>query len=247
MSRLREVQHTDHDGGDSDDEQDYCQDTSHGFTLLIVGSKNAREWMVIDEARKTLAPWAASPPSAARVSPAELHGFARDGRSTASNPRTARPWPARLPASSPLVTARPRSGCVLTEQRAFAGVTAQHRRAPVARLLAIYTLGDPGRSSRGRKTRPQRVTGHLSGIKPCAGGKTLQHERHRLTEIAKRAGCSKAYASCIRRGKWTPHVSTWAELAKLVGVEVNAAALLTRPSQPSHRQVGDDPVGYAAE
>jgi CRISPR-associated endonuclease Cas1 len=41
-----------------------------------------------------------------------------------------------------------------------------------------------------------------------------------VAEIARTAGCSKAYASDIRRGKWTPHVSTWPKLAKLVAVEV---------------------------
>jgi transcriptional regulator with XRE-family HTH domain len=40
----------------------------------------------------------------------------------------------------------------------------------------------------------------------------------KLSEIAEAAGCSKAYASDIRRGKWTPHVSTWWELAKLARV-----------------------------
>ena len=32
-----------------------------------------------------------------------------------------------------------------------------------------------------------------------------------------------------RRGKRTPHVSTWGALGELVGVEVNATAPLTRP------------------
>jgi hypothetical protein len=32
------------------------------------------------------------------------------------------------------------------------------------------------------------------------------------------ASYEKAYASDIRRGKWTPHVSTWVALAKLVGI-----------------------------
>ena len=35
----------------------------------------------------------------------------------------------------------------------------------------------------------------------------------KLTEIAAAAGCSKASASDIRRGKWAPHVSTWRALA----------------------------------
>ena len=38
-----------------------------------------------------------------------------------------------------------------------------------------------------------------------------------LTEIMEAAGCSKASASDYRRGKRTPHVSTWAALAELVG------------------------------
>jgi len=46
----------------------------------------------------------------------------------------------------------------------------------------------------------------------------------KFTEIAEAAGCSKAYASDIRRGKRTPHVSTWKALGKLVGVEVLESA-----------------------
>ena len=42
----------------------------------------------------------------------------------------------------------------------------------------------------------------------------------KLSEIAGAAGCSKASASDIRRGKWTPHVSTWGALAELARVEV---------------------------
>jgi hypothetical protein len=40
------------------------------------------------------------------------------------------------------------------------------------------------------------------------------------SEIAKAAGCSKASASDIGRGKWAPHVSTWAALATMVGAEM---------------------------
>jgi len=42
----------------------------------------------------------------------------------------------------------------------------------------------------------------------------------KLTEIAEEAGCSKAYASDIRRGRWTPHVSTWGALGRLVSLEI---------------------------
>jgi hypothetical protein len=41
----------------------------------------------------------------------------------------------------------------------------------------------------------------------------------KLSVIAEAAGCSKAYASDIRRGKWTPHVSMWAALAGPVRVD----------------------------
>ena len=41
----------------------------------------------------------------------------------------------------------------------------------------------------------------------------------KLSEIVEAAGCSKASASDIRRGKWAPHVSTWAALAGLASTE----------------------------
>lgn len=34
------------------------------------------------------------------------------------------------------------------------------------------------------------------------------------------AGCSKGYASTIRKGTYVPHVATWLALAELVGVEM---------------------------
>ncbi|MGO9333364.1 MAG: hypothetical protein ACLQCU_04790 [Acidimicrobiales bacterium] len=45
----------------------------------------------------------------------------------------------------------------------------------------------------------------------------------KLTEIAESTGCSKVYASDIRREGRTPHVSTWAALGQLVGVFVKSA------------------------
>jgi hypothetical protein len=42
----------------------------------------------------------------------------------------------------------------------------------------------------------------------------------KLADIAAVAHCSKAYASTIRQGRWTPHVSTWMALAELVGVDL---------------------------
>ena len=51
----------------------------------------------------------------------------------------------------------------------------------MAGLLGDDALGDTGSGSRGRKTGPQRVAGHLGGVKPDASGMALQHERHRIT------------------------------------------------------------------
>ena len=45
-----------------------------------------------------------------------------------------------------------------------------------------------------------------------------------LAEIMEAAGCSKASASDIRRGKRTPHMSTSKALGKLVGAEVLESA-----------------------
>jgi hypothetical protein len=41
----------------------------------------------------------------------------------------------------------------------------------------------------------------------------------KLMDIAEAAGCSKASASDIGRGKWAPHVSAWAALAKVTGMQ----------------------------
>jgi transcriptional regulator with XRE-family HTH domain len=46
----------------------------------------------------------------------------------------------------------------------------------------------------------------------------------KVSEIAEAAGCSKASASDIRRGRRTPHVSTWTALAELAGIVVESAS-----------------------
>ncbi|MGA2805584.1 MAG: hypothetical protein ABSF89_14555 [Acidimicrobiales bacterium] len=40
----------------------------------------------------------------------------------------------------------------------------------------------------------------------------------KLSEIVKATGLSKSYASQVRAGKFTPHVSTWRAFDELVGV-----------------------------
>jgi hypothetical protein len=44
-----------------------------------------------------------------------------------------------------------------------------------------------------------------------------------LAEIIAAAGCCKASASDYRRGKRTPHVSAWRELARLASIEPGEA------------------------
>ncbi len=41
----------------------------------------------------------------------------------------------------------------------------------------------------------------------------------KLADIMAAAGISKGYASNVRAGKFTPHVSTWGALADLVRTE----------------------------
>ena len=42
----------------------------------------------------------------------------------------------------------------------------------------------------------------------------------KLREIVEATGLSKGYASTVRSGKYSPHVSTWAALTELVGVKL---------------------------
>jgi transcriptional regulator with XRE-family HTH domain len=54
----------------------------------------------------------------------------------------------------------------------------------------------------------------------------------KLAEIAEATGLSKSYASQIRAGKFTPHVSTWAALAELAGVDVLEPTASSDDSSP---------------
>ena len=41
----------------------------------------------------------------------------------------------------------------------------------------------------------------------------------KLSQLMEATGYSKGYCSTIRAGTWTPHVSTWPALARLVGLQ----------------------------
>jgi hypothetical protein len=45
-------------------------------------------------------------------------------------------------------------------------------------------------------------------------------KRVKLADIMEAAGISKSYASQVRAGTYTPHVSTWEALARLAGVRI---------------------------
>ena len=46
----------------------------------------------------------------------------------------------------------------------------------------------------------------------------------KLSEIVEAIGCSKASASDYRRGKRTPHVSTWGALAELTNFKIGGVS-----------------------
>jgi len=50
----------------------------------------------------------------------------------------------------------------------------------------------------------------------CETSETSAYRRPRVSEIAEAAGCSKALASDVKRGKETPHLSSWSALAESV-------------------------------
>ena len=73
-----------------------------------------------------------------------------------------------------------------------------------------------------------------------------------LAEIVAAAGCSQASASDYRRGKWTPHVSTWATLGKLVGMTQpgTVRSMTERSPMPEYPRLGVVPTSphrYFAE
>jgi hypothetical protein len=46
---------------------------------------------------------------------------------------------------------------------------------------------------------------------------------YKLREIMLATGYSKGHCSTVRAGTWTPHVSTWPALARLVGLQLPEA------------------------
>jgi hypothetical protein len=62
----------------------------------------------------------------------------------------------------------------------------------MSRLLGDDALRDPSRSSRGRKTGSQRVSGYLAGVEPGSTSVALQHKCHRIAAETRRAQVAMA-------------------------------------------------------
>ena len=97
--------------------------------------------------------------------------------------------------------------CNSTDPRQAPAVRASRGRAISARKRALREHADAGLPEHCDRDWYRRE------VLPLLTG-------HRLAEIMAAAGCSKGYASTIRKGTYVPHVATWPALAKLVGVEI---------------------------
>ncbi len=103
------------------------------------------------------------------------------------------------------------AACNAKDPRQAPAVRASRGRAISARKQALRERADaglPGRCDRDWYRR--EVLPRLATVK--------------LAEIMAAAGCSKGYASVIRKGTYVPHVSTWSALAELAGVAVTETA-----------------------
>ena len=95
--------------------------------------------------------------------------------------------------------------CNAKDPRQTPAVRASRGRAIAARKRALREQGDAGLPAHcDAGWYRSEVLPRLVGVK--------------LREIMEAAGCSKGYASVLRRGDYLPHVSTWRQLARLAGV-----------------------------
>ena len=211
-------------------------ETTDGHVRLMAPLTHELAGMMPTWAR-LLAPWAervahsfgavmagkyspATPLTSSRIKAAQAVVKARRAESSLMKARKAEPTPRQQPASVPAVLplwSCPECGGPVTNPRhvlcepcqATAGHTPAVRqtrgRAIAARKRALreWEQANPG-VTYDPESFARNILPKLAPVK--------------LMAIAEAAGCSKAYASDIRRGKWTPHVSTWPALADLVKV-----------------------------
>lgn len=101
--------------------------------------------------------------------------------------------------------------CIAKDPRQASAVRANRGRAIAARKRALRERADARLPEYcDRDWYREEVLPRLAEVK--------------LAEIMAATGCSKGYASTIRKGTYVPHISTWPALAKLAGVEMTEMA-----------------------
>ena len=100
--------------------------------------------------------------------------------------------------------------CIVADPRQTPAIRKKRAEAIASRKRALRERNDTGLPEHcDREWYHGEVLPRLVGVK--------------LSQIMEAAGCSKGFASVVRMGRSTPHVSTWPALAALAGVEVPEA------------------------
>jgi CRISPR-associated endonuclease Cas1 len=194
------------------------------------------------ELAETMARWARSlAPVAEKV--VHMLGHAMEGKYSPATPLTS----AKLKSAQAIVKARKTEAA----GRATRDVAKQRPVAPAALpLYSCPDCGGPvtnprhvlcetcqasaGHTAAVRQTRGRAIAARKRALKERveAFGVDVDPATYReriwpklgavkLTDIMEATGYSKGYCSTIRAGKWTPDLSTWPALARLVGLDLN--------------------------
>jgi CRISPR-associated protein Cas1 len=193
------------------------------------------------ELAETMPRWARSlAPIAEKV--AHMLGHAMEGKYTPATPLTS----AKLRSAQAIVKARKTEAVGRSTRHA----AKQRPAAPAALpLYSCPRCGGPVTNARHVLCEPcQAGAGHTAAVRQTRGRAIAARKRAlkervwafgtdvdpaiyrqriwpklgavNLAEIMEATGYSKGHCSTIRAGTWTPHVSTWPALARLVGVSV---------------------------
>jgi hypothetical protein len=185
-------------------------------------------------------------------------GHAMEGKYTRATPLTS----AKLRSAQAIVKARKTEAA----GRASRDAAKQRPAAPVARpLYSCPDCGGPVTNPRHVLCEPcQAGAGHTAAVRQTRGRAIAARKRAlkersaafgadvdpaiyrnriwpklgavKLAEIMEATGYSKGHCSTIRAGTWTPHVSTWPALARLVGLDVAERC-------PSSERYDQAPIG----
>jgi hypothetical protein len=98
--------------------------------------------------------------------------------------------------------------CIRADPRQTLAIRKKRAQAIASRKRALRERGDDGLPEHcDREWYRREVLPRLAEVE--------------LAVIMEAAGCSKGFASVVRMGKSTPHVSTWPALGELVGAKVD--------------------------